>query len=302
VRSYQNSLMVCWFGYILSKYGAPPQSISWKNFQVPVTPILHMCTKKIDKWTVKLLKMLRPFIADKTITQRVRIALEYYNQGQYIRRKERKLPRKLPRKLSRKRKREEDQLFLDIQTEDRDRDFTLDREQLDIDAFEKEFEKRKRIKLLGSVIELSSLSSSEVVVIPLTTSKTQPNMEVETDTSNTTNSQYSESSKFSSLGWEVNTVESTGLGLLHGQIPNLDLPIELDDLYLENKISKTPRNTKMDTLLELSEEEEHKQDVQMKQQNTQNQIDGEEDEKDENLGRMDLKNQLQQQIMLLFQY
>jgi len=94
-RGYHNSLMICWFGHIIDNFALKPRAVmEWKKYNVPLLSILHMCANKIDKWTIKIIKKLKPFISDVKYLRKIRIALSFYNQGQDIRRTERKLPSK----------------------------------------------------------------------------------------------------------------------------------------------------------------------------------------------------------------
>jgi len=197
-RGYYNSLLVCWFGHIFDNYALHPQYPIGSKFKIPFTHILYMCANKIDKWTIRIIKKLQPHITDDNGLSKIRTALHFYNRAQDIRRAERKLPTK------RRRDESSSQSLSDLQNEDF---ITFDKptEELDLDNFETEFQRRKRQKLVGISNSTTAIQQTGV-----------------------------------GIGWEVCTLDCPGLGLLHnGQVPNLDLPKELDSLYFEDVFKPT---------------------------------------------------------------
>jgi len=140
-------------------------------------------------------------------------------------------------------------------------------EELDIDNFEKEYEKRKRQKLEGTLTSYTPTA----------------------------------------LGWEICEVDNNpGLGLLHGQVPNLDLPKQLDDLFETTKKKITIKNN----FIGLDDEEDIKDEDEIEEKRKDEEgAEGEGEEGEEEGeggvvtgGRMSetLKKELQQQVMLMF--
>eukprot|EP01129_Flabellula_baltica_P003799 TRINITY_DN13529_c0_g1_i1.p1 TRINITY_DN13529_c0_g1~~TRINITY_DN13529_c0_g1_i1.p1 ORF type:complete len:543 (+),score=113.67 TRINITY_DN13529_c0_g1_i1:1-1629(+) len=84
-RNYRASLLVCWYNYLIDYCS------TLENVYLPLTPIVSLCSEKLDKWTIKVLRKTYSLDFIKiSLKMRIESVLNNYEEAQEIRKFERK--------------------------------------------------------------------------------------------------------------------------------------------------------------------------------------------------------------------
>jgi len=89
-----SSLAYLWVKYLIKKYTSTNPAYQKYQFIIPTVHIINLCLSKSDKWTIKVLKLLLPYILEPEKKSFVERTIYYFNNAQDIRRIERKYPPK----------------------------------------------------------------------------------------------------------------------------------------------------------------------------------------------------------------
>eukprot|EP01130_Rhizamoeba_saxonica_P014995 TRINITY_DN6630_c0_g1_i1.p1 TRINITY_DN6630_c0_g1~~TRINITY_DN6630_c0_g1_i1.p1 ORF type:complete len:536 (+),score=107.74 TRINITY_DN6630_c0_g1_i1:6-1613(+) len=170
-RQYYCSLLVCWYVYLIEYYSRTIDEGDTSSY-ISFHSIMRMCSKKMDKWTIKIMRSTVNLIPGDILKENISKVIDLYESGEEIRRFERGKSKKRTIQQA-------------LET-DQDMNITLDQAEQLIE--QKINEKRlKRMK----------------ISYPLESSH-----------------------------WKISAPLDLGMGLLNGNLPNLELPPGVDDLQM----------------------------------------------------------------------